>query len=112
MRPGKEPPALGVGLARDIFAGVPYDERPASTSRWTSSAPSGDRLMDAPATKFRFCATCRHLYEGQPPVCPHDGTALDDGAVILAGKFVLGCRLGAGTMGVVHEAEQPAMERK
>lgn len=60
----------------------------------------------------RLCPSCQRIYTGDSQFCPKDGARLGEGATILAGKFVLGKELGRGGMGVVFEAQQPAMNRR
>lgn len=60
----------------------------------------------------RYCPACGSVYSDDTEFCPKDGTAVEQKARIVAGRYVLKATIGLGNMGTVHRAVQLPMGRE
>ena len=60
----------------------------------------------------RYCPACGAVYSDDTEFCPKDGTAVEQKARIVAGRYVLKAMIGLGNMGTVHRAVQLPMGRE
>ena len=60
----------------------------------------------------RYCPACGAVYSDDTEFCPKDGTAVEQKARIVAGRYVLKATIGMGNMGTVHRAVQLPMGRE
>jgi len=60
----------------------------------------------------RYCPACGAVYSDDTEFCPKDGTAVEQKARIVAGRYVLKATIGLGNMGTVHRAVQLPMGRE
>lgn len=60
----------------------------------------------------RYCPACGAVYSDDTEFCPKDGTAVEQKARIVAGRYVLKATIGIGNMGTVHRAVQLPMGRE
>jgi serine/threonine-protein kinase len=62
--------------------------------------------------KYKLCPACRHIYPATNNFCPQDQKALIVSEDIIAGRYVLSQRVGAGAMGTVYMAEDTQLGRR
>ena len=62
--------------------------------------------------KYKLCPACRHIYPATSNFCPQDQTALLLSDDIIAGRYVIVRRIGAGAMGTVFMAEDTQLGRR
>ncbi|HRI54830.1 MAG TPA: serine/threonine-protein kinase, partial [Pseudomonadota bacterium] len=62
--------------------------------------------------KYKLCPACRHIYPAASNFCPQDQTALVFSDDIIAGRYVIARRIGAGAMGTVFMAEDTQLGRR
>ena len=60
----------------------------------------------------RYCPACGAVYADDTDFCPKDGTAVEQKAKIVAGRYVLKATIGLGNMGTVHRAVQLPIGRE
>lgn len=61
---------------------------------------------------YKLCPSCHYIYPAADRFCARDRSELQIDERIFAGKYILLRKIGEGSMGAVHEAEQPQMGRK
>lgn len=61
---------------------------------------------------YKLCPSCHYIYPAADRYCARDRSELQIDDRIFAGKFILLRKIGEGSMGAVHEAEQPQMGRR
>jgi serine/threonine protein kinase len=102
------------------------DHQGGSLSHPTAAGRSNDAVPPERAANGFVCPRCRKRFDGQPGLraCPNDNTPLlpaVDLAVpsgdemigrVLAGRFTILARLGAGSMGTVYRAKQAPIGRE